>query len=83
MSAVGDIGYFPEILARSGYDNRTPSGAGRIQLVTPHLTHWIGSGHSGEIGILRLEFAPEPESCLLLAVGAGVLVVLRRVSRHG
>ena len=79
VSAIGDIGYFPEILARSGYDNRTPSGAGRIQLVTPQLTHWTGGGHSGQIAILRLEFVPEPSRWLLLAAGLGCLVVLYRV----
>lgn len=79
VSAIGDIGYFPEILARSGYDNRTPSGAGRIQLVTPQLTHWIGAGHSGQIAILRLEFVPEPSRWLLLAAGLGCVVVLYRV----
>lgn len=53
--------------------------------MTPALTHWIGQGfksHSGHIGILKTQ-VPEPHTVLLLAVGAAVLVVLRRVSRRG
>jgi hypothetical protein len=80
VSAAGGSG-FPTRLVRSGYDNRTPSGAGTIQMVTPRLTHWAAGAHWGDIAVLRLQFAPEPGSWLLLAAGAGVLAVLRRARR--
>jgi hypothetical protein len=47
------------------------------------LTHWTGGKHQGHIGILRLQFAPEPSAFPLLVAGAGALVVLRRQSRRG
>jgi hypothetical protein len=75
--------FFPTYVTRQGYDHRTPMGAGTIQLVTPMLTHWTGGKHQGHVGVLRLQFVPEPLDWLLLAAGAGVLVVLRRVSRRG
>ncbi|MCZ6857937.1 MAG: hypothetical protein O7F70_08060, partial [Gemmatimonadetes bacterium] len=77
--------YYPyTIIRRAGYDNRNASGIGTIQLVTPALTHWLGSEFStGHIAILKLKFVPEPRAALLLAAGVGVLVVLRRVSRRG
>ena len=80
VSAAGDSG-FPTMLVRSGYDNRTPEGAGTIQMVTPRLTHWAGGSHWGDIAVLHLRFAPEPESWLLLAAGAGALGLLRRTRR--
>jgi hypothetical protein len=71
---------FPEHLMRAGYDNRSPSGGGTIQLVTPHLTSWGGppSLEMGAIGVLRLKFAPEPSGLLLLLSGALMLVLLHR-----
>jgi hypothetical protein len=72
--------YFPEYLSRTGYDNRTSQGRGKIQLVTPHLIRWGGGARWGAIGVLRLEFVPEPSSGLLLLAGAGLLGVLYR--RH-
>jgi len=60
VSAAGGSG-FPTMLVRSGYDNRTPEGAGTIQMVTPRLTHWAAGAHWGDIAVLRLQFAPEPE----------------------
>jgi hypothetical protein len=81
------LGNWTSILHRAGHDTTTPGGMRNIQLVTPALTHWIGTGgqpnySSGHIGILTLQ-VPEPHAVLLLAAGAGALVVLRRVSRRG
>jgi len=78
-------GWFPTILHRAGTDATTPSGARSIQLVTPALTHWLGPGwntHTGHIGILTLQIVPEPNAVLLLAAGAGVLALLRRMNRR-
>jgi hypothetical protein len=76
--ASGDYPFFPEYLYRSGYDNRTSQGGGTIQLVTPHLINWQGSLQFGAIGVLRLEFVPEPSSGLVLLAGSGLLSVLYR-----
>jgi hypothetical protein len=73
---------FPTRLVRSGYDNRTPAGAGTIQMVSPRLTRWAAGSHWGDIAVLRLKFAPEPGSWLLLAAGAAALGLLRRAHRQ-
>ena len=75
---LGNPTFFPEYLYRTGYDNRTSQGGGTIQLVTPHLINWQGSLQFGAIGVLRLEFVPEPSSGLALLAGAGLLRVLYR-----
>jgi hypothetical protein len=75
VSAAGGSG-FPTRLVRSGYDNRTPGGGGTIQMVTPRLTHWAAGSHWGDIAVLRVQFAPEPEGWLLLATGLSLLAVL-------
>jgi hypothetical protein len=78
-------GAYATSLWRTGFDNRTAGGKGVIQLVTPTLTHWLSPGwntHSAQTGILRIQ-VPEPGAVLLLAVGAGVLLVLHRASRRG
>jgi hypothetical protein len=77
VSAANGSG-FPTRLVRSGYDNRTPSGAGTIQMVTPRLTHWAAGAHWGDIAVLRLQFAPEPGSWLLLLAGLGCVGALSR-----
>jgi len=77
VHADGDSpSFFPTSIARSGYDNRTPLGAGTIQLVTPMLMHWTGGKHQGVVGILRLRFVPEPSSVPLLLAGMGLLSAL-------
>jgi hypothetical protein len=84
---TGQVGNFAKTGAyytsfwRTGYDNRTPSGVGNIQLVTPTLTHWLSPGwnsHTAQLGMLTLK-VPEPSAVLLLAAGAGALVALRRM----
>ncbi len=73
------------ILHRAGYDTTTPGGVRNIQLVTPALTHWLNSGYrssTAHIGVLKIQ-VPEPHAMLLLAVGVGVLAVLRGVTRRG
>ena len=83
-------GYFTTVMRRSGYDTTSVTSLGdtvrNIQLVTPALTHWRDSGgatyNTGHVGVFRLHIVPEPGSVLMLAVGAGVLVGLRRVSRR-
>jgi hypothetical protein len=82
VTLYATAGVFTTILHRAGYDSTTPSGARNLQLVTPALTHWIGTGsqtHTGHIGILKLSIAPEPGAVLLLAAGLGCLAALYRV----
>jgi hypothetical protein len=85
VTLYATAGVFTTILHRAGYDTVTSGGARNIQLVTPSLTHWIGPGyqtHTGHIGILHLQFAPEPGAVLLLAAGGAVMALLYRVSRR-
>ena len=74
-------GPYPTIIGRAGYDNRTMSGAGVIQLVSPHLANYLFPGFSstlGSVAIMRLELAPEPGSWLLLAAGALFIALAAR-----
>jgi hypothetical protein len=62
-----------------GYDNRTPtSGKGTIQMVSPVLTRWLQPAvnfETGGIAILRIKFVPEPQTWVMLVVGASLLCV--------
>jgi hypothetical protein len=86
VTVYAEQGAFTTLLQRSGYDNRTASGLGTLQLVTPALTHWYGvprdDGHTGHIGILKLRLVPEPSAALLLVAGVGLLGILRGLSRR-
>jgi len=71
------------MLARTGYDNRTPAGAGNIQLVSPALTRWKNlhsDYYTGTIATLNLRFVPEPEGWLMLVSGIGTLGILCRMN---
>jgi hypothetical protein len=72
------------VLKRAGYDNRTPRGAGPIQLVSPALTRWtntFGDYHTGSIAVMKLVFVPEPVSGLMLASGIFTIGLLYRTRR--
>jgi hypothetical protein len=65
-------------------------GLGTVQLVAPQLAQWNfpdrdapWDPHTGAIGILKLQFVPEPRGWLLMVAGLGFLMVLHRVSRRG
>jgi hypothetical protein len=71
------------ILKRTGYDNRTPAGAGSIQLVSPALTRWknlYSDYYTGTIATMKLTLVPEPDAGLMLASGIGTLAILYRVN---
>jgi hypothetical protein len=76
VTAVG--GTFPTIQQRKGYDNRTGMGSGVVQLVSPMLSKWTGAGVSSTagIGIMKIEFAPEPSEWMMLAGGVSMLGLL-------
>jgi hypothetical protein len=81
VTATG--GFQSTMLARAGYDNRTPAGAGNIQLVSPSLTRWknlYSDYYTGSIATLKLVFVPEPNACLMLISGVGALAFLNRVN---
>jgi hypothetical protein len=84
VTAVG--GTFPTIQQRTGYDNRTAMGSGVVQLVSPMLSKWTGAGVSSTagIGIMKIEFAPEPSEWMMLAGGVSMLGLLlhKRRSRR-
>jgi hypothetical protein len=75
---------FPTVLERKGYDNRNATGKGVVQLVSPMLTHWVGAEetNTGEIGILNIDFVPEPGQILLLSAGASLLGLLVHARRR-
>jgi len=76
-------------LARKGTDQRTPSGSGNLQLVTPFVLRrtedrgawppqaWYQAG----IAILDLQFVPEPSADIALASGMLFLAGLSRLDR--
>jgi len=69
---------------RKGFDNRTAGGIGTVQLVTPILTEWLsqvaGSDlfETGGIGVMQIQFVPEPGVAVSLIAGMSLLVVLKR-----
>jgi hypothetical protein len=69
---------------RKGFDNRNSSGVGTVQLVTPILTEWLsqvaGSDlfETGGIGVMQIQFVPEPGVAVSLIAGMSLLVVLKR-----
>jgi hypothetical protein len=85
VTLYANAGYFQTILHRTGFDTTTPGGVRNLQLVTPGIVHWIGTGtqtHTGHIGVLTLQITPEPGAILLLAAGGCVLALLYRVNRR-
>jgi hypothetical protein len=81
-------GFFPTLFQRTGFDDRTSMGLGTIQLVAPQLAKWEFPSrpspwdrHTGAIGILRIKFVPEPSGWVMLAAGAGFLIVVAKLRR--
>lgn len=73
------------IEVRNGYDNRNTTGSqigqGTIQLVSPILTRWnqpATNFETGGVGILRLQFVPEPGQWAMLVAGLSLLGVVYR-----
>lgn len=71
---VGAMGTaFTGTVMATGFDARTPNGAGTIQLVTPiRIDSRITLRQPG-VGILNVRFAPEPGPGLLIVTGCLVL----------
>jgi hypothetical protein len=61
-----------------GSDDRTASGKGTIQMVTPVITRWLQPAvnfETGGVGILRIKFVPEPQTWAMLFAGVSLLGV--------
>lgn len=69
----------------TAYDRRTPGGLGTVQLVAPVVARIFG-GALGElpvVGVLTLQYVPEPGTLVLLGAGvAGLAAVGHRRSRR-
>jgi len=77
VSISATEGPFPTRFRRSGYDNRTANGLGTIHRNEP----W--DRYTGTIGILRIQFVPEPAGWAMLAAGAGWIALFGRRRRRG
>jgi hypothetical protein len=66
-----------------GFDNRTASGMGVVQLVTPTMVSGGGLPGNGLFYATRLtlEFAPEPGRMVVLLSGSVALLLLARRRR--
>jgi hypothetical protein len=75
VTAVEGGNEFLSIFTRTGYDNRNATGKGAVQLVSPMLTHWVGAGvaSTAAIGVMKIDFVPEPSQLLILSAGASLL----------
>jgi len=86
VSAVATPGYVPTVTSAMGTDNRTPTGKGTIQLVTPFV-YSFNSLPFGDVGgfastwKVNIEFLPEPRSALAIGAGFTLLGVLYRLRR--
>lgn len=66
----------------TGYDNRTPSGEGNIQLVAGGLRRSTSSGNfTPNLTAMTLSFVPEPGALGLIAAGGLFVVGLARMRR--
>jgi hypothetical protein len=66
----------------TGSDERTPGGMGQITLVTPAKIV-VEKNSTIMLGVLVVEFVPEPGAPLLLATGAALLWALGARRRRG
>ena len=82
VKVIGTTGPFDgaTLATVTGADNRTAGGAGTIVLVTPTLakTNVAGSENLPLVGILTLNFVPEPGTLMLLGSGVAGLAMLGR-----
>jgi hypothetical protein len=70
----------PVAITATAFDNRTAGGAGTVQLVAPALAK-IFAGNLGAlpvVGVLTLQFVPEPGTLLLVGSGIVGLVAFGR-----
>ncbi len=76
-------GGFVNTVTRTGYDNRTTSHAGRVQMVSPLRVATNVAGVLAAFVTVTLDFVPEPGTLVLLGTGAlglGIIGFRRRRS---
>lgn len=80
--ASGVLASVTYTLTATGFDLRTPSGLGLVQFVTPYLVTTSNAGTLPMVGVLNVEFVPEPGGALLAAVGLGLVLAGDRRRRR-
>jgi len=78
FSATGAALGIPATIVATAYDNRTPAGAGTVQLVAPGSISFNLFGGFPAFGVLTLTYTPEPGTLTLLGAGVAALAMLGR-----
>jgi hypothetical protein len=78
-------GGIPVTVTGTAFDKRTAGGAGSVQLVAPVSIKLLGGGLGTlpAIGVLELQFVPEPGTLLLVGAGLAGLVGFRGARGRG
>jgi hypothetical protein len=74
----------PKTITATAYDKRTAGGAGTVQLIAPVSVEVVGglAGTLPIVGVLTLQFVPEPGTILLVGSGIVGLVAFGRTRRQ-
>lgn len=74
----------PVTVTASAWDRRTPGGLGSVQLIAPASARLSGGilGTLPVVGVLTLEFVPQPTAPLLGGAALSTVLVLARIRRR-
>jgi hypothetical protein len=75
---MGGLNSTMTTLVGTGFDNRTASGPGTLQLVSPNVVDFNALGTVPVLSTLTITFVPEPTTALLLGAGLAALACLSR-----
>jgi hypothetical protein len=73
VTLMGALNGVPSTVMGTGFDNRTASGAGTLQLVSPTSVGLGAIGALASLATLTLNYDPEPEPTTILLVGIGLV----------